>query len=596
MRTFEIGDRDFLLDGEPFQIISGALHYFRVHPDQWSDRIVKARQMGLNTIETYVPWNAHEPHRGAFDASGQLDLARFLDEVHEQGMLAIVRPGPYICAEWTNGGLPSWLFLNPDVGIRRNEPEFMAAIEQYFAHIGPIIAPRQIDRGGPVILVQIENEYGAYGSDKAYLRRLVEINRAAGFTVPFTTVDQPTDQMLEDGSLPELHKTASFGSRAADRLAILRAHQPVGPLMCSELWNGWFDHWGSHHHVAPADVAAEELDALLSAGASVNLYMFHGGTNFGFSSGANDKGIYRPTVTSYDYDAPLDEGGNPTPKYTAFRDVISRYALVDTAQPSAAPSRLSVPVCFDRLLPLAEATSAVGTWVSHASLVSMDDVARYDGFLLYRTDVASDSPSILSVEEVRDRAQIMIDGTVVATLSRENRENAALIPAFASGSLQVLVEDQGRVNYGPRLGEKKGLIAPLSIGGTSLSEWEVAPLLLENISEIELQLVGQAHGVSPDCSIGGPSFALATFDIEDEPLDQSWFADRYLDTTGMGKGVAWINGFCLGRYWSRGPQLTLFVPGPILRASQNTLVIFEQLVASPHAALRSDAQLGPTEL
>ena len=230
-RSFSIGEKDFLLDGDPFRIISGALHYFRVHPDQWADRIHKARLMGLNTIETYVPWNEHSPQRGSFDTTGGLDLARFLDLVAAEGLLAIVRPGPYICAEWDNGGLPGWLFTDPAVGVRRNEPLYMAAIAEYFDALLPIVADRQIDRGGPVILVQIENEYGAYSDDKDYLRALVDLNRAGGITVPLTTIDQPTDQMLADGGLPELHKTGSFGSRATARLATLREHQPTGPLM-----------------------------------------------------------------------------------------------------------------------------------------------------------------------------------------------------------------------------------------------------------------------------------------------------------------------------------------------------------------------------
>ena len=299
-RSFAIGDEHFMLDGEPFRVLAGALHYFRVHPDLWADRIHKARLMGLNTIETYVPWNEHSPSRGTFDTAAGLDLGRFLDLVAAEGMFAIVRPGPYICAEWDNGGLPGWLFTDPDVGVRRNEPLYMAAIAEYFDALLPIVAERQIDRGGPVILVQVENEYGAYGDDKDYLAALVELNRAGGITVPLTTIDQPTDQMLADGGLPGLHKTASFGSRATERLATLRRHQPTGPLMCAEFWNGWFDFWGAHHHTTGAAEAAAELDELLAAGASVNLYMFHGGTNFGFTNGANDKGVYQPTVTSYD--------------------------------------------------------------------------------------------------------------------------------------------------------------------------------------------------------------------------------------------------------------------------------------------------------
>ena len=246
--TFEIGAEDFLLDGQPHRILSGAIHYFRVHPEQWADRIRKARLMGLNTIETYVAWNAHEPRKGEWDATGANDLGAFLDAVAAEGMHAIVRPGPYICAEWTNGGLPTWLTGDPLVGLRRSEPHYMAEVARFLANVYEIVAPRQIDRGGNVILVQIENEYGAYGSDKEYLAQLVQLTRDAGITVPLTTVDQPQPAMLRDGSLPGVHLTASFGSHATERLATLREHQSTGPLMSMEFWDGWFDWWGGHHH------------------------------------------------------------------------------------------------------------------------------------------------------------------------------------------------------------------------------------------------------------------------------------------------------------------------------------------------------------
>jgi beta-galactosidase len=250
MTTFSIGDEDFVLNGQPFRVLSGAIHYFRVHPDQWADRVHKAKLMGLNTVETYVPWNFHAPTPDDWDESGRRDLRRFLGVVADAGMYAIVRPGPYICAEWDNGGLPAWLFTDAEVGIRRNEPRFIAAIQTYFDRIFAIVEPMQVDHGGPVILVQIENEYGAYGDDKDYLRTLVDITRGAGITVPLITVDQPNDHMLENGSLPELHKTGSFGSRALERLATVRRHQPTGPLMCAEFWDGWFDHWGAEPTLA----------------------------------------------------------------------------------------------------------------------------------------------------------------------------------------------------------------------------------------------------------------------------------------------------------------------------------------------------------
>lgn len=594
MSTFEIGESDFLLDGKPFRVLAGALHYFRVHPDQWRDRIRKARQMGLNTIETYVPWNAHEPSRGDFSAEGNLDLGAFLDIVAEEGMQAIVRPGPYICAEWTNGGLPSWLFEDKAVGIRRFEPLYMEAVASYFANLGPIIAPRQIDRGGPIILIQIENEYGAFGDDDDYLRALVDINREVGFTVPFTTVDQPDPKMLQRGSLPDLHRTASFGSRSVERLRTLREYQPTGPLMSSEFWNGWFDYWGSHHHTHDVENIAQELDDLLGAGGSFNLYMFHGGANFGFTNGANDKGHYRPTVTSYSYDAPLDEAGNPTAKYWAFRDVIRKHFDVPDDVPAEAPRRDPIVLELTQSVPLAAATEVVGAWQQHDRLPSMDDVERYDGYLLYRTRHAASRGDVLDFDDARDRAQLLVDGALVGEIARDSHERRFSFPVDAPNGFTVLVEDQGRVNYGPLIGEPKGLIGEARLAGSAISSWETAALRFEAGESVESLFAQQGDAVGEH--LVGPVFARASFDIDEEPTAGGWLADRYLDTDGLGKGVVWINGFCLGRYWSRGPQRTILVPGPLLRATGNSLIVFEQHIAVPRIKLIDHAELGHTEL
>lgn len=587
MSTFEIGQDDFLLDGEPFRVLSGAIHYFRVHPDLWADRIRKAKRMGLNTVETYLAWNLHEPEPGVFDTSGMLDLRRFLELIAAEGMFAIVRPGPYICAEWDNGGLPAWLTAIPDVGIRRFEPRFMAAIERYYRELLPVVAEMQIDRGGPVILVQVENEYGAYGSDTEYLRAVADLTTSHGITVPLTTVDQPTDRMLSDGSLPELHKTASFGSRADERLATLRRHQPTGPLMCSEFWDGWFDHWGTPHHTTSAEDAARELDAILAAGASVNIYMFHGGTNFGFTNGANDKSApdgadlgderFEPTVTSYDYDAPLDEAGHPTEKYWAFREVIARYEGV----PDAAPARDRVPAPafvapVTSTLPLWDVADRLGAYQPHRALPSTDDIGHFSGFSLYRAEIdcrgRAGSPQ-LSFAEVRDRAIVFLDREPVGVLSRDRRDRSISLPPGARGCLEVLVEDQGRVNYGERLGEPKGLIGPAELDGERLDRWELAPVDLGRIDAVAEALRAAEAQAMPDGAprhpLAGPVFARATFD------GVAPATDLFLDTRHWGKGVAWINGANLGRYWNRGPQHTLHVPGPLVRDGENEVILFE---------------------
>ena len=582
MHDFTIGESDFLLDGEPFRILSGALHYFRVHPESWADRIEKARLMGLNTIDTYVPWNAHSPRPGVFETEGILDLERFLRQVVDAGMYAIVRPGPYICAEWDNGGLPAWLFRSPGVGVRRHEKHFLAAVQDYLERVLRIVRPLQVDRGGPVLIVQVENEYGAFGDDETYLKALVDIIRGEGITVPLVTVDQPTDEMLAAGGLDGVLRTSSFGSRSVERLRTLRAHQPYGPLMCMEFWDGWFDQWGGPHHTTPVEQAAAELDALLASRASVNVYMFHGGTNFGLTSGANDKGVYRPTVTSYDYDAPLDEAGNPTPKYHAFREVISRYAPVPaTTVPPTAPApeqsvRLGEPI---RLL---ADPDPWGVWTHHDSAPVLDELGIRLG--LFRTEVHGEGPAVLSVAEVRDRAAVFLDGDPVGVLERERHDQAVMLPR-GHGRLELVVEDQGQVNYGPRIGEHKGLVEPIRLGAEVLSGWAVCAIDLDRVPRLWDRASVGTQDPGP-----GPTAWRAHFEA-DEPVD------HFLDTANWGKGLAWVNGFCLGRYWRRGPQRTLFVPGPVVQAGRNELVVLElDVMSDPTAHFVAGPSLGPLEL
>ncbi|RZS91124.1 beta-galactosidase [Motilibacter rhizosphaerae] len=581
-RTFEIGEQDFLLDGKPFRILSGALHYFRVHPDQWEDRIRKARLLGLNTVETYVAWNAHAPDPDVFDLSGGLDLGRFLDLVHAAGLLAIVRPGPFICAEWDGGGLPAWLFRDPATGVRGHEERYLAAVDAYLERLAPVLVPRQVEAGGPIALVQVENEYGAYGADQDYLRHLVELYQRVGLTVPYTTVDQPTDEMLAAGSLPELHKTASFGSRPAERLATLRRHQPTGPLMCAEFWNGWFDAWGEHHHTTDAQQSAADLDELLSLGASVNLYMLHGGTNFGFTNGANDKGVYRPTVTSYDYDAPLDEAGHPTAKFWAFREVLARHTVVPDEEiaPAAPAPALRVPV--QRVRALSDALGELGTWRRGTRLPSFDDLGHWSGFAVYRTRLPHGAGGVLELGEVRDRALVSVDGRPVGVLARDSHERRLSLPP--GEVLELLVEDQGRVNYGARIGEAKGLVGPARVDGAPLRDWEVMPLELDRAAEALSGAPGPRSALS-----AGPVLVGTTFDVASAP------ADLFLDTSGWGKGVAWVNGWPLGRYWSRGPQTTLYVPGPVVRERGNELVLLELHAARDSVSFVEGLRLGHTE-
>ncbi|WP_406171158.1 beta-galactosidase [Streptomyces canus] len=572
----------FLLHGEPFRIISGAMHYFRIHPDQWTDRLRKARLLGLNTIETYLPWNLHEPEPGALVLEGFLDLPRWLRLAQEEGLHVLLRPGPFICAEWDDGGLPAWLLADPDIRLRSSDPRFTAAFDGYLDRLLPALRPFMAAQGGPVIAVQVENEYGAYGDDTAYLKHVQQALRDRGVEELLYTCDQANAEHLAAGTLPGTLATVTFGSRVEENLAALRAHQPQGPLMCSEFWIGWFDHWGGPHHVRPAADAAADLDRLLAAGASVNIYMFHGGTNFGFTNGANHKHAYEPTVTSYDYDAPLTESGDPGPKYHAFREVIARHtAAPDEPAPSPAPKLPLTDVDLDHrapLLPYVRGLSATNT----EAPVTMNELGVHTGYVLYRTTLPGSGDGLLHFTGgVGDRAQVFVDGASVGVLERERHDETLSVRVPHAGAvLEVLVENMGGVNYGPRIGAPKGLLGPVSFQGAELRGWECRAVPLDNLAAVPF-------GPSGATTDAVPAFHRGTFEV-DAP------ADTFLALPGWTKGQAWVNGFHLGRYWNRGPQHTLYVPAPVLRPGTNELVLLElHATTGTRAQLTDTPDLGP---
>ncbi|MFF7081988.1 glycoside hydrolase family 35 protein [Streptomyces lavendulae] len=583
MPRLEIAADGFRLDDRPFRIVSGALHYFRVHPEQWADRLHKARLLGLNTVETYVPWNLHARRRGEFRLDAGLDLPRFLRLAAAEGLHVLLRPGPYICAEWEGGGLPSWLLAEEGIALRSRDPRFLRAVDEYLGALLPPLLPSLGSRGGPVLAVQLENEYGAYGDDAAYLADLAALLRRHGVDVPLFTCDQPSD--LGRGGLEGVLRTVNFGSRAETGLAALRAHQPAGPLMCSEFWIGWFDRWGGTHAVRGADDAAAELDRLLAAGASVNVYMFHGGTNFGFTNGANDKGAYRPTVTSYDYDALLDEAGDPTPKYTAFREVLAKHVPVpDEPVPAPAPKLGLGPVPLTHCAPLLDRADLLGGAVEAARPLTMEELGQDFGFVLYETRLPDRGPVVLRAEDVRDRAQVFVDGQPVGVLEREGREHALAFTVPRAGArLAVLVENQGRVNYGPGVHDRKGLLGRTLVGGREPATWSSRALPLDDLAALPFT------SFDPQSPPVGPAFHRGHFHVE-RP------ADTFLALEGWTKGNVWVNGFALGRYWSRGAQATLYVPGPVLRAGRNEITVLElHASATRTVELRDRPDLGPTE-
>ncbi|MDI2125497.1 glycoside hydrolase family 35 protein [Yinghuangia seranimata] len=563
--------RGFTLDGRPFRVLSGALHYFRVHPAQWDDRLARLRAMGLNTVETYVAWNRHEPEPGRFDFTGPNDLAGFVRAAARHGLKAIVRPGPYICAEWELGGLPAWLLKDPGMRLRCAHPGYLAAVDRYFDALMPELVPLLAENGGPVIALQVENEYGSYGNDARYLRHLADGLRRRGATGLLFTSDGPTEPMMQGGTLAGVLPTANFGSRAGESFEVLRRWSPDGPPVCMEFWNGWFDHWHEPHHVRDAADAAAVLDEMLAAGASVNLYMAHGGTNFGFMNGANEDAEhgYQPTVTSYDYDAAISEAGELTPKYWAFREVIGRHADLPAAPPPPAPPRLKLgDVRLPHAAPLLAHLDDLSTPVLSPHTLTMEEVDQAYGLILYRTWVSGPrEPGPLHLDGLADRAQVFLDGVPVAVLDRSTAgpggaDATAHLPAVPAGGarLDILVENCGRVNYGPGLHDRKGITRGVRLERQNLFSWQIYPLPFIDAPV----LPDGAAAALP----GTPVLRRGTFEVADP-------ADTFVRLDGWEKGLCWVNGFHLGRYWSAGPQRTLYVPAPVLRRGLNELTVLE---------------------
>lgn len=563
MNKFEIRPDAFYYGGNPIQLISGAVHYFRTVPENWEDRLLKLKACGLNTVETYVPWNAHEPKPGEFDFKGILDVAAFIRLAAKLDLLVIVRPSPYICAEWEFGGLPAWLLADPGMRLRCAHAPYLEAVDRYYDRLMQELAPLQCTAGGPVIAMQIENEYGSYGTDKEYLSHLEQSMRQRGIDVPLFTSDGPTDAMLQGGTLPHILKTANFGSSAAESFAKLREYQADGPLMCMEFWNGWFDHWGEKHHTRDGADAARCLDDMLSAGASVNIYMFHGGTNFGYWSGANFDGNYLPTVTSYDYDAPLSEAGDPTPKYFAFRDVIAKYRkLPEMAVPGASVKKAFGEIALTQQASLLENLANLSSPVTRTNPEPMEMLGQNSGFILYRTRVSGPrTGEPLVIQDLHDRAHVFLDGKLLGVQYRNDAVKNSLkldIPA-GGATLEILVENMGRVNYGPDMLDRKGITEGVRLHNQFLHGWEIFPLPLEDLS-------GLSYG--PVAATEHPAFYRAEFEI-DRP------EDTFVAIDGWTKGLVFVNGFNLGRYWNIEPLHNLYLPGPLLRAGRNEIVVLE---------------------
>lgn len=565
MAKLTYDEHTFLMDGEPFRILSGALHYFRVPRAYWRDRLHKLRLLGLNTVETYVAWNLHEPMPGEFDFSGDLDLEAFIQEAQQEGLYVIVRPGPYICAEWEFGGLPWWLLCDSNVRLRCFNQPYLKAVDRFFDELIARIVPLQSTQGGPVIAVQVENEYGSYGNDKAYLSYLDEGLIRRGVEVLRFTSDGPSDTMLTGGTLPEVLKTANFGSKPVPAFYKLRQHQPQGPLMCTEFWNGWFDHWREEHHTRDAQDAAQTLDAMMAMGASVNLYMFHGGTNFGFMNGANNMDDYQPTINSYDYDSPLTEAGDPGEKYWAFRQVLGKYVpLPEVDFPERAPKAAYGEIALTEAATLFDNLANLSMPRELTTPEPMELLGQGYGYIHYATFVPGPrEKQKLVLQDVHDRAYIYVNGQFKGIYMRDEDSPAIQIETPAEGlQLDILVENMGRTNYGYRMVDRKGITEGVRLDQMFLYHFLVHPLPMDDLS-------GLGFAPVKDFTFTTPTFLRGQLHIDGQPQD------TYLKLPGFGKGIVVVNGRVLSRYWNRGPQRTCYLPAPWLRSGDNEIIVFE---------------------
>lgn len=578
MSKFEIKDT-FLLDGKPFQIISGAIHYFRVVPEYWQDRLEKLKNMGCNTVETYIPWNLTEPKKGEFNFEGICDFEKFLDIAQKLGLYAIVRPSPYICAEWELGGLPSWLLAVPGLQPRcKNEPYYQN-VRDYYKVLLPRLVNHQIDRGGNIILMQIENEYGYYGKDMSYLQFLADLMRENGITLPFVTSDGPWGKMFIRGQLDGALPTGNFGSHArplfANMKRMMKKTGNTGPLMCMEFWVGWFDAWGNKEHkTSKIKRNIKDLNYMLKKG-NVNFYMFHGGTNFGFMNGSNYFAKLTPDVTSYDYDAPLSEDGKITEKYRVFQEVIRKYRDFEEIPLSTKITQKAYGVVkaeksvrlFDILPQLAQAQSVEGS-----DLPCMEKAGQDYGYIIYETKAPAPS-SGLKIENGQDRIIGYKNEEPRFTLFDKETANEQKLDLAAGDKLTLMVENLGRVNFADKIPyQRKGINGKVLAGGNALSNWNYYCLNLDGsqLSKINWDASSGKDdtGVTGTDKASTPTFTRLTFDVEEA-------CDTYLDFTGWGKGCIFLNGFNLGRFWEIGPQKRLYVPAPLLKIGKNELIIFE---------------------
>ena len=565
--TFEAGKGTFLLNGDSMVVKAAEIHYPRIPEPYWEQRIESCKALGMNTICLYVFWNLHEQEEGKFDFTGNKDIAKFCRLAQKHGMYVIVRPGPYVCAEWEMGGLPWWLLKKQDVQLRSLDPYYMERVGIFMKEVGKQLADLQITRGGNIIMVQVENEFGSYGTDKPYVSAIRDLVREAGFTdVPLFQCDWSSN--FTNNALDDLLWTVNFGTGAniEQQFKKLKELRPETPLMCSEFWSGWFDHWGRKHETRDAATMVSGIKDMLDRNISFSLYMTHGGTTFGWWGGANNP-AYSAMCSSYDYDAPISEAGWLTPKYYQLRDLLQQYlpAGQTLPEPPEAFPVIKVPAItewevaplFDNL-PEPKQTESVKP---------MEQFNQGWGSILYRTTLKEDISGTLHLDEMHDWAQVFADGQLLGRLDRRQGEFTLLLksPLKKGTQLDILVEAMGRVNFDKSIHDRKGITEKVEVitdgKATELKDWSVysLPPFYEFVSNKNYQK-GQV--------VNGPAYYRATF-----RLDKT--GDTFLDMQTWGKGMVWVNGHAMGRFWEIGPQQTLYMPGCWLKEGENEIIVLD---------------------
>ena len=583
--SFEAGDGTFLLDGKPFVVKAAELHYPRIPRPYWDNRIKLCKALGMNTVCLYVFWNAHEPQPDQFDFTGQNDLREFVRLCQANGMKVILRPGPYVCAEWEMGGLPWWLLRKKDIRLRENDPYFLERVDRFQKAVASQVGDLTVDNGGPIIMVQVENEYGSYGIDKEYVGNIRDmLRRNFGDKVTLFQCDWSSNFL--DNGLDDLVWTVNFGTGANidQQFERLRQVRPHAPLMCSEFWSGWFDKWGANHETRPAADMVAGIDEMLSKGISFSLYMTHGGTNWGHWAGANSPG-FAPDVTSYDYDAPISESGQTTPKYWELRRTLGKYMGGERqARVPATIKSIAVPqFALTEFAPLFDNLPAPKT---DRDIRTMEEYGQGFGSILYRTVLPElTSETLLTVSDPHDFAQVFVDGKYVGRLDRRNGDRELMLPPCRRGAvLDILVEAMGRINFGRAIKDFKGITDRVTLTETrdgrefvcDLKDWTV--FNIEDTPEFYASAAFRpiAEAV-PDTDGRLPrGIYRGTFTVR-KPHD------TFLNFETWGKGLVYVNGHPLGRIWEIGPQQTLYMPGCWLREGDNEIVVFD--ILGPHSAV-----------